>query len=267
LELEGAAAVVTGASRGIGASVARALAAAGASVHLVARSDEVHEVARSLGSRSRAWQLDVTEPAEVEDFAKKLLAEHEPPDILINNAGSGRYLFVEETSADEARQQIESPYLGAFFVTRAFLPSMLERRQGRIANVTSPAAWAPWPGATGYSAARWAMRGFNAALRADLSGTGLSTMLICPGKTRSTYFAHNPGTEERIPKITAMIPAVTPDQVAASVIRGLRRDASFVAVPWQLRLFLAARTIAPWPFDWLIVRTGWRREVQQPRST
>ncbi len=64
---------------------------------------------------------------------------------------------------------VAAPYLAAFYVTRGVLPSMLEHRQGFIVNVNSPVAWLPWPGATGYMAARWAMRGFTAALRAGIN--------------------------------------------------------------------------------------------------
>lgn len=259
MNLEGAQVVVTGASRGIGLALARAFHAAGAHVHLVARSQATHQLADELGSRASAWLADVADEHQVAVMAAGVLRQAGPPHIVINNAGAGRYLFVEETPPEEARAQIATPYLGAFFVTRAFLPSMLEVRRGCIASVTSPAAQVPWPGATGYTAARWAMRGFDAALAADLHETGVHPMLIMPGKVNSTYFEHNPGSEARVPRVTRLVPAVSPDEVASAVVRGARRDARSVVVPWQLRWMLRAHHVLPWPIEALMVRTGARR--------
>jgi len=75
---------------------------------------------------------------------------------------------VEETSADEAVAMMAMPYFAAFYLTRALLPAMLDRGTGQIIYVNSPAALVAWPGATGYTAARWALRGLAEALRADL---------------------------------------------------------------------------------------------------
>lgn len=261
MKIEGAHVVITGASRGIGAALGREFHAAGAHVHLVARSDATRELAVALGSRATAWVADVADPDQVATMAAGVLAVTGSPDVVINNAGVGRYLYVEETTPEEARAQIETPYLGAFFVTRAFLPSMLAARNGRIANVTSPAARTPWPGATGYTAARWAMRGFDAALAADLHGTGVRPMLVMPGKVNSTYFEHNPGSEARVPRVTSLIPAMTPEQVAAAVVSGIRRDARSVVVPWQLRWLLRVHAVLPGPIDSLMIRTGAKREV------
>ena len=76
--------------------------------------------------------------------AERIKAEHGVPDILINNAGAGRWLPLVETSLEEARQMIELPYLAAFYVTRMFLPEMIVRRRGQIACVTSPASYMAW---------------------------------------------------------------------------------------------------------------------------
>lgn len=252
--------MITGASRGIGAAMARAFVEEGSHVHLVARSEATHDVAAELGARATAWIADVTDDNAVARMAAGVMGESGPPHVVVNNAGSGRYLFVEETTPQEARDQIASPYLAAFFVTRAFLPGMLGLRRGRIVNVTSPAARIPWPGATGYSAARWAMRGFNAALVADLHGTGVGTTLVTPGKVSSSYFQNDPASEMRVPGATKLVPTVTPDQVARAVVRGVARDSSSVVLPWQLRWLFALHHVLPGPIDALIVRTGWRRD-------
>jgi short-subunit dehydrogenase len=154
---------------------------------------------------------------------------------------------------------VACPYLSAFYVTRTFLPSLLKRRDGYIVNVNSPVAWLPWPGASGYMAARWALRGFTEALRADLHGSGIRVMAMVPGKTISTYFEHNPNSEERLPTITRWIPTLTPDRVAAALVNGIERDRTDVVIPFMLKLVLMLHAIAPGPVDSMMRSTGWRR--------
>ena len=260
VNLEGAHVVVTGASRGIGAATARAAAQARARVTLLARSAEVETRASEIaaeGGSATSYRVDLTDPAAVAQVAERVLASA-PVDVLVNNAGAGRFLSVLETPPEEAVMMMASPYFAAFNATYAFLPGMLTRRRGRIVNVTSPAARIPWPGATAYTAARWAMRGFTEALQADLSGTGVGAMLVVPGKVASEYFARNPGSESRLPRIARLIPTLSPEAVADAIISGLRRDQSDVVLPWQLRLLFAVHTLAPWPVETLMVRTGWR---------
>ncbi len=102
------------------------------------------------------------------------------------------------------------------------MPEMLARGSGRIVNMGSPGSFAPWPGATGYTAARFAMRGFTAALRADLDGTGIGVTLVVPGEVRSAYFDANPGTAARLPRAGKFFPVLTPEQVAAAIVRARR---------------------------------------------
>lgn len=268
MNLDGAHVVVTGASRGIGAATARTFAQAGARVALLARSAEVEDRAAAItaeGGKSDAYRVDLTDPAAVAEVARRILAAA-PVDVLVNNAGAGRFLSVEETPPEAAMAMMASPYFAAYHTTYAFLPGMLARRRGRIVNVTSPAARIPWPGATAYTAARWAMRGFTEALQADLAGTGVGATLVVPGKVASPYFAHNPGSEERIPRITRLIPALSPQAVAEAIVAGVRRDRADVVLPWSLRLLFVVHSLAPWPVEALMVRTGWRRTGVEKQS-
>jgi short-subunit dehydrogenase len=267
MNVSGRTIVVTGASRGIGQATARALARAGGRTALLARSPEIERVATEIvaqGGKARGYVVDLTDPAAVERTAQQVASDLGAPDIVINNAGAGRWLYVEETPPAEAAAMMASPYLAAFYVTRAFLPAMLARHQGYIVNVNSPAAWLPWPGATGYMAARWALRGFTAALRADLHDTGIQVLQIVPGKVSSTYFEHNPQSEERIPRIALWLPTLTPEQVAAALVRGIERDRREVMMPAMLRVVMLARALAPVVVDRLMFRTGARRTTPEP---
>jgi NADP-dependent 3-hydroxy acid dehydrogenase YdfG len=104
-----------------------------------------------------------------------VVAEAGVPDILINNAGSGRWAYLDDSSYAEIDEMIAAPLHAALCITRAFLPGMLHRGTGMIGNVTFIGVFLPWAGATGCTAVRWGMRGFHEALRADLKGTNLTT--------------------------------------------------------------------------------------------
>lgn len=263
MELEGRQALVTGASSGIGVEIARELARRGAEVTLVARNREalraVAERIAAEGGRATAEPADLGDVEAVDALAVSVMERSGPPDVLVNNAGSGRWLAVDETPAGMAEELIRVPYLAAFETTRAFLPAMIERGSGRIGVVTSLAAWARIPGSTGYSVARCAMRAFADRLRADLRGTGVGVTLIAPAEVDSPYFENNPGSKERIPGATVLLGGATSAElVARSSVRAIERDRNEVIVP---RRAAAVVRLTPKPvLDWLSMRSGWKRD-------
>jgi len=262
--IRGCAAVVTGASSGIGAATAVALACRGArAVVLLARTasalEEVAAEVRACGATSLPRAVDLADAAAVAEVAAAIQHEIGAPDLIVNGAGAGRFLFVEETSAADAAAMMAVPYLAAFHVTHAFLPAMLARGRGHIVNITSPAAFLPWPGATAYSAARWAVRGFTAALRADLHDTGIGVTLVVPGQTRTPYFERNPGSAERIPGVARIARTLEPEEVAVALVRAVERGSRQVVLPFGLRVALLAHRLLPRPTEWLVARTGARR--------
>lgn len=268
MKLEGCLAVVTGASSGIGAATARQLAQRGARVALLARTqtdlEKVADEIRRAGGQADAYPVDLGDGDAAERVARLITTELGPPDIIINSAGAGRWLFVEETTPAEAVQMMAAPYFAAFFTTRAFLPEMLKRNRGVIVNINSPAARMPWPGATAYASARWALFGFTEALRADLHDTGLRVTSVVLGKVNSPYFTHNAGAEERIPGIGRLIPVLTSDQAATVVVRALEHQQREVWSPLLLRLFAMAHHVWPQLIETIVNGTGWRRRSTRP---
>lgn len=230
---------------------------------MLARSQrELDAIATEIdasGGHAVAYAVDLSDADAATSTAQRVLSDLGVPDILINNAGAGRWLYTEETPAQEAISMMALPYFAAFFLTRAFLPGMLARRGGRIVNVESPAAFTPWPGATGYTAARWALRGFTQALRADLRGSGVGVTQVIAGQCASNYWTANPGAAERLPGIGRLFPTLTPVQVADAIVRGIERDRANVIVPFALRAVLALHKVCPWPVEQLVVATGHRR--------
>jgi len=258
--------LITGASSGIGAATARSMAAVGGKTILVARTQAALEALeaeiRAAGGQAWAYAADLSDPMAVAQVSIQVAREAGLPDIIVNNAGAGRWLAVDETSAEEAAQMMAAPYFSAFYTTRAFLPAMLQRGSGHIVNINSPVSRFVWPGAAGYAAARWALRGFTEALRADLQGTGLRVTSVIPGLVSSPYFEHNPGAFERLPKIAQLVPAITPEQTAAGIVWAVERNRREYVLPAMLRLFYLLHSLAPWPVEALLVRTGWQRPAR-----
>ncbi len=262
MELKDKLFVITGASSGIGAATARAAAAQGARVILLARSlDKLKQIAASIcsqGGSAFPIIVDLTDADAVQAMAEQVLARFGAPDILFNNAGAGRWLSTVETNPCQVVEMMAIPYFAAFYTTRAFLPPMLACGQGTIINMTSVASLQPWPGAAAYTAARWAMRGFSEALRADLYRTPLRVMLVILAKVQSEYWEHNPGSEPRVPGVQALIPVLSSEAAAGHILSGLRHDRRLVAAPFMLRLLLAFNTLSPGIARWLVCETGWR---------
>ncbi|MCI0578236.1 MAG: SDR family NAD(P)-dependent oxidoreductase [Chloroflexi bacterium] len=255
-------AVVTGASSGIGRATALAVAGKGGRVALLARRQAaLEEVAAEIaagGGTAWCYPVDLTDAAAVAGVAQAIQADVGTPDVVVNNAGSGRWWAVEETEPAEVVATMAMPYFGAFYVTRAFLPGMLRRGSGHIVNLTSPAAYTALPGAAAYAVARWAMRGFTQVLRVELHGTGIGVTLVVPGLVSSEYFENNPGTLERLPGMGRLY-QVTPEQVARAIVRGVEAGRGQVVVPFALRLTLGLHRFFPGLIEWPVIRTGWRR--------
>jgi len=228
--LAGKLGVITGASRGIGAATAVQLGKQGAQVVLIARTlsdlEKVADQIRENGGTAHCYPADLSDSDQATQVAAKIQSDLGTPDILINNAGLGRWLFVHETPPAEAELMVKLPYLAAFWITHAFLPGMLERGTGRIINVNSPVCIMPWGGATAYASARWALRGFTESLQVDLSRTQIRVAHAVFGEVSSTYFEANPGSHERLLSLAKMIRVLTPEEVANHLVRlaGNRRE-------------------------------------------
>lgn len=256
-------AVVTGASSGIGAATARLLGAGGWTVVLVARrADRLADVARDVeaaGGRALVEPLDAADGGAVDAMAARVLDAVGVPDAIVNSAGAGVWRWMEDTSHDELASMLGAPFLAAWNVSHAFMPGMLERRHGVIVHVGSPASVAPWPGATGYTTSRWALRGLHEALRQDLAGTGVRTCHVLFGEVSSEYFDANPDTHEHIPRVGRLIPTITPERAARVVLRTIGRPRTQVFDPPMLVAMQLANRLSPALVALLARRTGRQR--------
>jgi short-subunit dehydrogenase len=256
--------LITGASSGIGEATAKRYGASGAHVLLLARNADrlraVAETIRREGGSAAPYPADLTDAGAIAETSARIEREAGTPDILINNAGSGRWLPLVETTAEDALHMIEVPYLAAFNLTRAFLPAMLARRSGAIACVTSPASYLVWPNASAYIAARHALLGFTEALRADVKGTGIDITLVVLGTVETPYWEHNPGSRERVPVGNPVLaPVLSPEQAAEAIFRGVEGRKRRVVRPASLAALFLLNAFAPG-----LVARQLRRSIPKP---
>ena len=246
MQIAGKLALVTGASSGIGEATARLLASKRARVALVARSAEkLAAVAKAIeaeGAEAVPFACDLANSDAVAQMSAAVLAQLGAPDIIVNNAGAGRWLSTLETEPEEARQIIEAPYLAAFFVTHSFLPAMFARGSGHIVSVTSPASYMVWPNAAAYIAARQALKGFTDALRLEVASRGLFVSFVTLGTVESSYWEHNPGSREHVPKGVAPI---STNEAAQAIVRAIESGKRYVVHPAIFRLLFFLEALVP----------------------
>jgi NADP-dependent 3-hydroxy acid dehydrogenase YdfG len=207
-------AVVTGASSGIGAATARALAGEGYRVVLGARRlDRLRELADELGGE--AIGLDVTDPGSVAAFA----AQVPSCQVLVNNAG-GALGLEPLADADEElwRTMYESNVLGTMRMTRALLPRLIESGDGHVVAVTSIAAFETYRGGAGYSAAKHAQRAALRTLRLELLGEPVSVTDVAPGMVETEFSVVRFGGDEKAAaKVYAGIEPLRAEDVAECI--------------------------------------------------
>jgi hypothetical protein len=217
--LEHKTAVVTGASSGIGAAIARTLADAGARVAVGARRVERLEDRNGL----YAFDLDVTDRESSERFVERALAELGGLDILVNNAGLalGRDPFWDGTDEDEAAV-IETNVSGLMRMTRLCLPHI--RDGGHIVNIGSVAGRQAYENAAVYVTSKFAVRGFTYALRQDLLGRPIRLTTVDPGLVETGFsLVRFRGDRERASKVYEGVEPLRPEDIAECVLFALTR--------------------------------------------
>lgn len=208
--LTGRTALVTGASRGIGAAIATRLGEAGARVALVARTRKaLDELAAQLGNDSFGVECDVSDPASI-DRAIATVRDRfgEAPDIVVLNAGVFVIRTIEDTSLEEFNFVVDTNLKGSFAFTRAFLSEMRQRGSGNIVTIGSIADRHIFAGNAAYSASKFAARAVHEVLRAETRGGGIRATLISPAAVDTDIWdpIQYLGTDDQ-PDRSTMLPA------------------------------------------------------------
>jgi NAD(P)-dependent dehydrogenase (short-subunit alcohol dehydrogenase family) len=185
IDLTGRTAVITGASRGLGEAMAKALSESGANIALVARDTQrltqVRDAIAALGGTAAIFTADVTQEDQVASLAEAVKQRFGAPQILINNAGTNIRKNLVDYSLEEFRSVLDSSLISTFLMSRAFVPGMKGTGYGRILNMTSIMSHVSLPGRTAYSSAKAALLGFTRALALELATEGITVNGISPG--------------------------------------------------------------------------------------
>jgi len=261
--------VVTGASAGVGRATARAFAANGDDVALLARGRDGLEAAaeevRQAGRRALAFPLDVADAQAVEDAAGRIEDELGPIDVWVNNAMVTIFSPFHEIEPDEYRRATEVTYHGMVWGTRAALKRMAARNRGTIVQVGSALAFRGIPLQAPYCGAKHACKGFTESVITEIKHHGWDihvTMVHLPG-VNTTQFTWG---RTKLPKQTQPVPPIYQPEVAANAIHWAayhKRRQIYVGVPTVLNV-LGERT-APWFLDWYLGKTGYSGQMtKQP---
>jgi uncharacterized protein len=218
-------AVVTGASSGIGAEIARLLAARGDRCVLLARrADRLEALAEEIGGE--AEPCDISDRASVEAVAERILARHPRIAVLVNNAGiPGRTRFLDG-DPEVIERLIRINYLGSVWCLRAFLPGLRAAASSDVVNIVSVSGVIAGPPSGPYSASKHAQLAFSRTAAAELRGEGIRVHTVKPGFTETEGFPQSwlPRPVQRV--------VIRPGDVAAHVLRSLEEGRGETTVPW-----------------------------------
>lgn len=258
--LAGKVALITGASAGIGAALARELARHGTDLVLAARrTDRLRELASQIeatGRRAITVACDVTRDGDLERAVAAAVERYGRLDIAVANAGFGVKGRVEELGLEDFRRQLETNVFGVLGTVYAALDE-LKKTRGQVVIIGSVSGYVPTPGTSAYSMSKFAVRGFTESIHDDLAASGVSVTLVSPGFVESEiHRVDNHGTSHANgsdPMAWLRMPA---DRAARTITRAIQRRRRHVVVTVHGKALVLLYRHAPWLVECLIARFG-----------
>ena len=246
--------LITGASSGIGRSLAVELAQRGATLGLLARrADVLEEIVGEVenkGGRALALQADVTDAKAVRAAAEQLRASFGHVDVLIANAGVGATTGARDFKADEVAEVININLVGAVNSVAAVLPEMVARGQGQLVAISSLAAYRGLPSSGAYCASKAGLSSLFESLRLDLRGTGVDVTIIHPGFIKTPLTA---GRHAQMPFLMEL------QDATHKIVHAIEARKKSYAFPWQLASLVRLAMILPISlYDRMAVRNSFR---------
>jgi NAD(P)-dependent dehydrogenase (short-subunit alcohol dehydrogenase family) len=202
---------VTGSARGLGRNITESVLAAGDRIIATARDPQrLQDLVDRYGSdRIRAVPLDVTDPTAARDAVEAAIEAFGRIDVLVNNAGFGRFSPFEQTTEEEFRAQIDANLFGVVNVTRAVLPVMRQQKSGHIIQISSVGGRIATPGLSAYQAAKWAVGGFSESLKQEVGPLGIMVTVLEPGGMKTEWgISARANTPEVLPEYRPVFDAL-----------------------------------------------------------
>jgi short-subunit dehydrogenase len=254
MNLNGTRTLLTGAAGGLGAEMARQLAARGARLALVDRNagalGELVDTLRASGGEATAVTADLLDAGGCAGAAERAREVMGGIDLLVNSAGLQSFrVYVEEEPATIDRL-IRLNLVAPMLLTRAVLPAMVEAGKGRIVNVGSTFGSIAFACFTAYSASKFGLRGFSEALRRELDGSGVGVTYVAPRAART---ALNTGAVYRMAQAVKM-PMDEPSRVAERVVEAVEHDRQELYLGWPESLFVRVNALLPRLVDRVMAR-------------
>lgn len=245
-------ALITGASSGIGLSIARTFSKNGVRVILVARNTEkIHQIAeeiRSQGGIAFEYPCDLSIPENCDQLHARIQKELGTPDILVNNAGIGWYGYFHKIPENIAKDLLFLNIIAPTLLCRLFLPQMLQLDKARIINIGSIIGKLPEQGVALYSASKAYLDSFTTSLYRESHGTGLSVSIIRPGPVKTNFF-ENAAKMENGGRIPAERFAVSSERIASKAWQMVIRPKRYAYVPFYLIVSPLLEVFFSWAID------------------
>jgi short-subunit dehydrogenase len=251
--------LITGASSGFGEDAARLFAKEGCKVVVTARRlDRLQSLAADIqneGGEALAVPADVTQRAEIDVMVQTALDLYGRIDILFNNAGFGSVNWFENLKPERNIETlIRVNLIGTILVTRAVLPQMLQRREGRIINMCSIAGLISAPLITTYSASKYGVRAFTDSLRREVAPFGIKVSGIFPGPATTEFGQRLERTHSRETVRRIKYPHLSSEYVARRVVGVAKRPVRSLVIPWWFRVITTFDMLFPVVVDWILYR-------------
>ncbi len=242
--------VITGGAAGLGKEMAKLFAAEKADLALldinaVQLNQTAAEISRS-GVRVETYLCNVASKEEVESVCARINQEFGPVDVLVNNAGIVVGKSLVDCSYEDIKRTMDVNAIGVIWITKQFLPSMIKRNSGHIVNIASAAGMLAIPMLADYCASKFAVVGFNDALRMEMKKfghTGVKTTCVCPSIINTGMFTgFDPPT---------LSPMLEPQYVAAQVVAGVKKEKTYVKLPFMVNTIPLFKFFPSGFVDWL----------------
>lgn len=235
--------IITGASSGIGAALARRYAQQGAVLGLIARrAPTLRQIAAQLSTRCETYPADVRDAASLAAAARDFIGRHGCPDIVIANAGVSVGTLTDFAKDTRAFQDvIDTNVIGMVNTFQPFLAGMRERGSGALVGIASVAGYRGLPGAAAYSTSKAAAISYLESLRVELAASGVKVITVCPG------YVATPMTEQNPYPMPFLMSA---DGAAAKIASLIERGKTFAVIPWQMAIVARVLHVLPnWFYD------------------